>query len=278
MIWFSLVVLCYILHSAIHEIGHLIFGFICKMRFNSFRLGVVQITPSGISLVNASITSGQCIMTPIQEEYTSYNWLLYDLGGIIANVFLLIILHLFNISLSANLLAFVILLTGSKSDLTHIFLSLKDKSYPQGTFNSMKIYDMCSKGSKFSEIPKTYLTPTTSLLGQYYRIVCTELIKGDFEKGVDSLGKLLYSHRFIDDDIGAVLRAEKCYIETKILGLERKPLHKKYVKKVKSLASVYPSCCRYLTEVLGLKEYKDASPITLPCMKEYESIMSKGVR
>lgn len=98
----STVFICYcaaIFHVVLHEAGHLIFGLITGYQFISFRIFSYiwikeegKITRKRFSLAG---TGGQCIMSPppLKEGKIPYLW--YNLGGVLANVFVSLLLMFF---------------------------------------------------------------------------------------------------------------------------------------------------------------------------------------
>ena len=79
------------LQIIIHESGHLIFGLVSGYRFSSFRIGSLIITKDGgkfrIGSYFMAGTEGQCLMYP-PESMEKIPYVLYNLGGVIMNVFL----------------------------------------------------------------------------------------------------------------------------------------------------------------------------------------------
>ncbi len=81
------------LHTIIHEGGHLVCGLLTGYRFSSFRIGSFMWvkTPEGnIALKRYSLagTGGQCLMTPPDLVDGKVPYVLYNLGGSLANIIL----------------------------------------------------------------------------------------------------------------------------------------------------------------------------------------------
>ena len=76
----------------VHEAGHLIFGLISGYGFSSFRIGsLMWIKQDGkikFRRLSISGTGGQCLMVPPEEKNGKIPVVLYNLGGVIMNVFL----------------------------------------------------------------------------------------------------------------------------------------------------------------------------------------------
>ncbi len=81
----------YFLQIIIHESGHLVFGLLTGYRFSSFRIGSVILTKDGgkfrIGSFSMAGTGGQCLLYPPDEKEGKIPYVLYNLGGVIMNVF-----------------------------------------------------------------------------------------------------------------------------------------------------------------------------------------------
>ncbi|CUH92426.1 hypothetical protein [Herbinix luporum] len=91
LLGFALLYLFFFLHIIIHEAGHLVFGLISGYRFLSFRIfSIIFVKVDGhIVRKRYSLrgTAGQCLMYPPKREYDgSFPFILYNLGGSIANL------------------------------------------------------------------------------------------------------------------------------------------------------------------------------------------------
>lgn len=75
-----------------HELGHMVFGFLTGYRLLYFRIGSYTLanTEAGMQKRVFTIpgTGGQCLMIPKKRSDGSYPFVLYHLGGIIANLIL----------------------------------------------------------------------------------------------------------------------------------------------------------------------------------------------
>ena len=78
-----------------HEAGHLLFGLLSGYSFVSFRIQnlVLLRTRKGYELKRLSLpgTGGQCLMSPPAYDDGHYPLIMYNLGGIIVNLFLSVI-------------------------------------------------------------------------------------------------------------------------------------------------------------------------------------------
>ena len=117
-------VISLIILVTVHEAGHLVFGILSGYRFVSFRIfNFTFIKVEGkIKVKRFSIagTGGQCLLTPPDVPYTELPTVLYNIGGILANIiFLLPVLPLFWIDVHPLVRLFALIYT-----LTDIFLIL----------------------------------------------------------------------------------------------------------------------------------------------------------
>ena len=106
------------LSTIVHEGGHLVFGLLSGYSFSSFRIGnIMWIKQDGkIKIRNLSITGtgGQCLMAPPEEKDAEIPVILYNLGGVIANVILCAVFGLvYYLFLRINILVSLICLFGA---------------------------------------------------------------------------------------------------------------------------------------------------------------------
>ncbi len=95
------------LHIIIHETGHLIFGLISGYKFVSFRIANIMLIKDNnkFKLKKFSLlgTGGQCLMEPPKLKNGKIPVILYNLGGVIMNfiisILVLILAHYINIPL-----------------------------------------------------------------------------------------------------------------------------------------------------------------------------------
>ena len=99
--------------TIIHEGGHLLFGLLTGYRFTSFRIfSWMLIREEGqIALKHLSLTgtAGQCLMAPPRMKDGKIPFVLYNLGGVLANLFFSVLFfiiagHLSNTSFATVLL------------------------------------------------------------------------------------------------------------------------------------------------------------------------------
>ncbi len=88
------------LQVVIHEAGHLVFGLLTGYKFSSFRIGSFLVLKEGEKLKGKCLTitgtGGQCLMAPPPLEDGRMPYVLYNIGGVLFNLFagiLFLILH-----------------------------------------------------------------------------------------------------------------------------------------------------------------------------------------
>lgn len=86
------VVFAFLLHVIVHEAGHLVMGLATGYRFRSFRVGTVMLVKDdeGLRLRRFSLagTGGQCLLGPPVMNEGRIPYILYNLGGVLANALL----------------------------------------------------------------------------------------------------------------------------------------------------------------------------------------------
>ena len=111
------IVVSYYLAIIIHEGGHLVFGLIAGYGFSSFRIfSLMWARQDGrIRFRRFSLagTGGQCLMIPPESDESRAQTLLYNFGGVIANVILAAILALLYYLTLNNVLVALIFLLGA---------------------------------------------------------------------------------------------------------------------------------------------------------------------
>jgi len=88
------VAIFFILSIIAHELGHLIFGKLTGYKFSSFRLGSFAWYKEDNRIrfkLSKNFAAGQCLMKPV-ESFKDFKFVLYNLGGVIANFILALLL------------------------------------------------------------------------------------------------------------------------------------------------------------------------------------------
>lgn len=207
----------------IHELGHLVCGLICGYKFVSFRLfnyTFINID-SNIRIKRYSVegTSGQCLLSPPDQPIDKIPVILYNAGGIIANIIVLLItIPLFWIHASAMfkecLTIFVLTdvliillngvpmkITGVGNDGYNMIFLRKNKLAKQGFVSQLRANAKIQEGIRPKYLPKEWFITDEridyrnamelSLPLMYAGILLDEM---KFEEALDKYSEL-YSHR-----------------------------------------------------------------------------------
>ena len=87
--------LSYTINICLHEIGHMIFGLISGYEFSSLRFGKLMLAKENGKLrfckYDMPGTGGQCIMTAPKVDAEKMPVVLYNLGGLVMNLVVLLI-------------------------------------------------------------------------------------------------------------------------------------------------------------------------------------------
>ncbi len=85
-----LVAISFLVHVPIHELGHLVFGYLSKYSFVSFRIGSLTLIKQNGKLrlkkYKLPGTGGQCLMMPPEYKEGDFPFILYNLGGGLFNL------------------------------------------------------------------------------------------------------------------------------------------------------------------------------------------------
>lgn len=89
LLWvFLAVISAFVVHTLLHELGHMLFGLLTGYGFISFRLFniLLQREDDGFHWKRFHVrgTIGQCLMTPPSREWVPFFW--YNAGGVLMNV------------------------------------------------------------------------------------------------------------------------------------------------------------------------------------------------
>ena len=165
----------------VHEAGHLAFGLMSGYTFSSFRIGSLMWIKQDrkIKLRRLSIagTGGQCLMTPPEAKNGKIPVVLYNLGGVIANIILaaifalcyyfsLKILVLALIFLFGAIISFIIALTnglpldvgGIPNDGMNVVHLLRDKTAATAFRNQLLMNAAQARGTGLSDMPNEWFT------------------------------------------------------------------------------------------------------------------------
>lgn len=168
--------LSYCINICLHEIGHMIFGLLTGYKFNSLRFGKLMLVKKEGKLLfchyNMPGTGGQCIMSAPEGDAEKMPVVLYNLGGLIVNIVLLLIgigmylgmkdLHLTVgiICLVFAMTALVILITNGipftqmGTDGANTIILYKDKNARVAFQKQLEIANYSANNYSIREMPK----------------------------------------------------------------------------------------------------------------------------
>ncbi len=174
------IIVIFFAHVIIHESGHLILGLISGYQFVSFRIGSLMFIKNNGKIqgkrFNVVGTGGQCLMMPPENVNTyNYPYMLYGLGGSIANIifafiswalFLLIprtdYLSEFLIMFFVFGMAFALIngiplkISGIANDGYNIISLNKDKEARRAHYLQLYINGLQTKGTRLKDMPEEY--------------------------------------------------------------------------------------------------------------------------
>ena len=170
---------------ALHEAGHLLFGLMTGYKFSSYRIfNVMWIKGEDgkIKLKKFSIagTGGQCLLTPPDMKNGKIPTVLYNLGGVIANIiacilFLILFIVCFKIKYVALLMLIFLSLnltfalsngipmttSGIDNDAKNAISIRKNPEAIRAFWIQMKINEETSKGKRLKDMPDEWFEAPT---------------------------------------------------------------------------------------------------------------------
>ena len=209
------------LHTVIHEAGHLVFGLLTGYQYSSFRIGsFMWVKYEGkISLKRHTLacTGGQCLMAPPDMEDGKVPYVLYNLGGCIANfivsviplVFVIIFWQPtyinFMVILWAVIGLFIVFTNGIPMKMQgmpndgHNALSLgKNPKALQAFWLQMKIVEQISFGKRLRDLPAEWFEMPeeegmqNSLIATIAVFACNRLVdSGKYEEAAKEMERLV---------------------------------------------------------------------------------------
>ncbi len=167
-----------VLHTVIHEGGHLIFGLLTGYRFLSFRVFSFTIIKKDGKLMRKKIkvsgTMGQCLMYPPEwKENEEYPYVWYNMGGGVLNLVFcafsvpLFFLHSPLVAWIAGIFIFTGIIFGISNlipmslgipnDGKNCLMCAKTKDNQKAEYAQLKINAMLSDGALITDIPEELL-------------------------------------------------------------------------------------------------------------------------
>jgi len=201
----------------IHELGHLVFGLLTGYKFLSFRLYSMIWFKEGGRIrfkLSKSFLLGQCLMEPV-KDYKQSGFVLYNLGGVIGNLFLAgvmwVLIFIVN-SLMAQFiiggvlfLNFVFAITNAipttsaeaPTDGANIREGLKSKEALRAFHLQLAVNHEVAAGKRYRELDIDSIKPKEGADLSNYLIAYLVALEaeywgdsGDPQKALETLGKL----------------------------------------------------------------------------------------
>lgn len=166
----------YISHIIIHEAGHLVFGLMTGYSFISFRIGSFTIVKEDnklkIKRFNIPGTAGQCLMMPPEMIEGEFPFIIYNLGGALANLiisFIGILALIYIKGISSSLYAILFLsssigiitgltnvipmkISGVSNDGYNILSMIRDEEAKRGFYVQLKVNGLLTKGIRAKDM------------------------------------------------------------------------------------------------------------------------------
>ncbi len=293
--------LFYFLQVVVHEGGHLIFGLLTGYKYSSFRIGSFMWvkTEGKLKLKRFSLsgTGGQCLMAPPDMVDGKIPYVLYNLGGCIANVVVSVIPMVvvlvvwkptyanFMVLLWAGIGLFTVILNGIPMKLQgmpndgHNAWSLgKHPEALKAFWLQMKINEQVALGKRLKELPKEWFELPSedgmqnSLIATVAVFACNRLLdEGNYAEAAELMEHLVSGKNGMVGIHRHMLNADRIYCE--LVGENRKEkLEELYTAELKNFLKAMkksPSAQRteYLYAKYVEKEEKKAE-LAMTCFEK----------
>ncbi len=261
------VIIAIVAQIAIHEAGHLVAGLLSGYRFLSYRIfNLLWQKIDGkinFSFFSISGTLGQCLMIPPKPVDGKVPYLLYHLGGGLANIFSALVFYLLSfmsdnsvifldcLALFGLFFAVTNLIPMSESlanDGANILAISKNPKASLYSANTLAVHGLLAQGKSYSEMPDEYfLLPEKEELDNHIAFgalapYLSRLIEQeDFQRVVDYLETLNLDTPTILPIYQAIFKSLLIYCQL-ILEQETSPiLTKKDWKLIQALSPSQPS-------------------------------------
>ena len=287
-----------------HEGGHLIFGLLSGYRFSSFRIsGLMLIKQDGkmkLKRFKLAGTGGQCLMCPPEPKNGEYPVLIYNLGGVILNIFFAVVAFVLYYTLDfIPVLSLLLLLIGifsaffaisngipisaggiSNDGMNALHLS-KDKTAAAVFRNQLLMNAAQAGGARISEMPDEWFALPEG--ADMQNVHCASIAvfaasrpldRGDTVEAERQIYQLLHSGYNVIGLHKNLLTCDLIYCRlVNNPTVDVSHLITEELKKIMRMMNSYPSIIRteYTLALLQEKNEKKAEEI----MSKYEKITRK---
>lgn len=294
VLMFLFIFIAGLLHVAVHEAGHLVFGKMTGYSFSSYRIGsfmwIKQEGKIRFRILKVSGTDGQCLMIPPDMKDGKIPYVLYNLGGSIMNFIVSgIFLGLFFLVERSPLSAFFIIVAvfgvamgllnaipmqlGGVSNDGHNAMSLgKNTEALRALWIQLKINEQVARGVRLKDMPDEWFempseeSMDNSIIASIAVFSCNRLMDSmEFEKADKQMEDLLEGENGVLGLYRSMMTVDRIYCEL-VAGNRREKLDEmmnKDVKKTMDSMKNNPSVLRtkYVYELLSEKNTSEAARI-----------------
>lgn len=279
----------------IHEGGHMVFGLLTGYRFSSFRIGnLMWVKENGklqFKRMSLKGTGGQCLMVPPDMKEGRIPFVLYNLGGSLANFITALIcgglwLCCKGISILSVMMLMLALVGLSYALINGIPMRLKvvnndgynalslgrDEAALRSFWVQLKANEQIAKGLRLKDMPEDWFTvpseegmknSMTAVMGVFS---CNRLMDlGKFEEADCLMAELLEMDTAIVGLHRSLMEADRIFCELvgenrpdKVKEMLDKP-QRKFMKSMKKCPSILRT--QYAYALLGEKNRKKAEEI-----------------
>lgn len=275
--------LSYTINICLHEIGHMIFGLISGYEFSSLRFGKLMLAKENGKLrfckYDMPGTGGQCIMTAPKVDAEKMPVVLYNLGGLVMNLVVLLIGIIVFVIVSDShfvvgmiflmfaMTSLVILITNGLpftqmgTDGANTIILLKDKFSREALRNQLEVVRYLSQNYSVREMPEELFLfdkqiPMTNPLITAQAVSCFNYhsVSGKYQEAKEMASYILENARSINSLHEKMLYGEQLFITIVIdkdmeAAKEQFILYKKELEKTAGLISIQRVLYAYYTLV-----------------------------
>lgn len=276
--------LSYTINICLHEIGHMIFGLMSGYEFNSLRFGKLMLAKENGKLrfckYDMPGTGGQCIMYAPKGDAENMPVVLYNLGGLFMNLFVLVIgLIVFVVLKNSHFVvaavflifamtSFLILImnglpfTQMGTDGANTIILYKDKYAREAFRNQLEIVRYASQNYSAMEMPEELFLfdkqiPMTNPLITSQAVSCCNYYSssGKYQEAKEMALYILENAKSINQLHEMMLYGELLFITIVIdrdyeAAKEQFGLHKKELEKTAGFISMQRVLYAYYTLVM----------------------------
>ena len=277
-----------ILQTIIHEGGHLVFGLLTGYRFVSFRvLSFLWIKTGGkiqLRRYNLAGTLGQCLLDP--PKYSeNMPVVLYNLGGVIANIIASVIAYILYFFTSSYVLRIFLLAFGMygmmfavanglplrtknvSNDGMNLAELLREKDARRAMWQQLKASALMAQGYRIKDMPEEIfevddMLARVTTLGSYIKLIEENRLVDDhqFLQANDAIEELLSGKYMLDGNSRYFLMMDRYYIDS--LNYRQSEIDDKDFNRFVKAMKEFPSIMRYeYTKAINANDTKAAEEI-----------------